>query len=813
MNTVSRTDFVAHSIVVHPFGEPSLTVIIPVRITDGRRDVFDRISFFESDSELPPNVDFLVVDDGSTDEDYRLLCDRESARVKVISTGAKYYQDFSLARARNFAAQRAKGDFVMFMDADLVPYPGFYRDIFVEIHALQMQTHVNRFLMVPVIYLTEAGYSLMQSLPSLYWRSHFINAKNSDDRNLIEKHSSGTSVIVVDRHYYMSRGGQDEDFQGWGFEDYEFTNRLVRRSQMFPLPSDWLSMAGNFMTINAYEGWKACYRLHGDWLAAKGIYLFHAPHPIEQHYHSRKAQNEQFLRSKMAADAETPSEPNPLPDLRVGTSLLFRRNPFCWDREFAPFLGNPLFVNESEFETASQFGDFVRDSGVSRVVFANPYANEALLTFYRWCRENKFPYVVCERGALPDSIYHDKHGFLSDSESYQPSTWDHHLSKEQRERTLSYIAEIRHGSHMLEQQSDRVDLATLKQRLGIKHGQKVLLVPFQQPNDTVIKYFAGPIGSYEAFRQQIVRVAAELGEDWKVVYKKHPAEVDFRPIPGATSAHDENIYDLLELASAVAVINSGVGVYAMMFGKPLLVFGDAWYAHDGICFQVNAADDACEIIRGDLTLDYERLLRFIHYLRFQFYSFGKMTSRRVQMPDGSPITATTSISYYELRGWTQLERVLKHYETIPFKAPIFDRYKGRTSQQKVVSPAPITAKPAPVAPKATPVAPKATPVAPKATPVAAKAPSSKELVASGRFAEAAARFEQAYKSNQSRPNLLRSAAEMHTRAGNRFAAIANLKLARKQLPTNRNLRRRLLVLQYPVLKHVIGDRPFPVEDA
>ncbi|WP_457812671.1 glycosyltransferase [Sinorhizobium meliloti] len=798
MNTVSRADFFAHSKVLMPLDEPTLTVIIPVRITDGRRDIFDRISFFESDSELPLSVDFLVVDDGSTDDDYRLLCERETTRVKVISTGAKYYQDFSLARARNFAAQRAKGDFVMFMDADLVPYPGFYRDIFIEIQALQMRTHVNRFLMVPVIYLTEAGYSLMQSLPSPYWRSHFINAKNADDKTLIDKHSSGTSVIVVDRHYYMARGGQDEDFQGWGFEDYEFTNRLIRRSRMFPMPENWLSMAGNFMTINAYEGWKACYRLHGDWLAAKGIYLFHAPHPIEQHYHSRKNQNEQFLRSKMAADAESPSEPEPLPDFGAGTSLLFRRNPFCWDRELAPFLGQPLFVNESEFETASQFGDFVRDSGISRVVFANPYANEALLSFYRWCRENEFPYVVCERGALPDSVYHDKQGFLSDSTSYQPSAWDHPLTKEQRDRTLSYIAEIRGGSHMLEQQSDRVDLATLKQRLGIKHGQKVLLVPFQQPNDTVIKYFPGPIGSYEAFRAQIVRLASDLGEGWKVIYKKHPAEVDFRPIPGATSAHDENVYDLLELASAVAVINSGVGIYAMMFGKPLLVFGDAWYAHDGTCFQVNAGDDVCEILKGDLTLDYERVLRFIHHLRFRFYSFGKMTSRRVRMPDGSPITATTSISYYELRGWTQQERVLKQYETIPFKAPIFDRYKGQANRQKVVKPGPVTPKPAPVAAKP--------------APVAAKAPSIKELVTSGRFAEAATRFEQAYKNNQSRPNFLRSAAEMHIRAGNRSAAIAHLKFAKKQLPTNRNLRRRLLVLQYPVLKYVIADSPFRVEN-
>lgn len=775
---------------------PSLTVIIPIRITEGRRDLIERLTFFALDKELPETVDFIVVDDGSRDEDFILLRRLENERLKVIRTGARYYQDFSLARARNCAAQRAKGDFIIFMDADLAPYPGFYRDILLEMKSHKMSMHVNRFLMVPVIYLTEVGFDLMQKTPQDEWRSVFINAMNAHDQELIEKYSSGTSVIVVDRHYYLSRGGQDEDFQGWGFEDYEFTNRLIRRDRMFPLPENWLSMDGNFMTVRAYDGWKACYRLYGDWLAAKGIYLFHAPHPIERHYHSRKDQNLRHLLSKMKEDQEVPNEPPALPALEEGTSLLFRSNPFCWDREFAPYLGTPIFLNESEFETSSAFLDFVRDNRISRVVFANPYANEKLLQFYQECRSNNIPIVVCERGALPDSVYHDRGGFLLDSRSYLPEVWDTPLSSAEKEKTLEYISSIRHSSLMLEQQANRADISEMKKRLGIKHGQKVLLVPFQQPNDTVIRYFAGQVGSYENFRKKISGLVTALGPSWRVVYKKHPAEVDFTPIPGAIFAHDENIYDLLEVASAVAVINSGVGIYAMMFGKPLLVFGESWYSYEGLCQQVSPEDDVVALLNSDIAVDYERVLRFIHYLRFKFYSFGKMTSRRVRMPDGSPITATSNISYYEIRGWSREQRLLQPCEMpVRTDGPMFDRYRNAT---------PIQSKQYSGTTRE--------PISPASVFTTSPMIEGRRAFHAGSFARAATLFDEWVKAEPKNPKALRSAAEAHYRVRDLQSARRCIQEAANLLPGNKNIRRRLRYLNASRIGRVLHpNRPFPIE--
>lgn len=681
MNAVTHSSFQVESNTPET-AYPTLTVIIPVRVTEARLDILDRLDYYLNDPHLPECIDFLVVDDGSRDEYFLKLLEKATPRRKVIRTGSQHYEDFNLARARNFAAQRATGQFIMFMDVDLAPYPGFFTSLLREIVLTGMTQHVHKFLMCPVIYLTEAGHEKFLCLPPEYRQQYFINAVLASDSENIEKFSSGTSVIALDRLYYLARGGQDEGFKGWGFEDYEFTTRLIRRTRQFPLPENWLSMAGNFMTISKYEGWKATYRLYGDWLACKGMYLFHIPHPIEEKYHSRKDINLKYLQARMLEEQDGLGEPAALPDLKAGTSLLFRSNPFCYDREFAPALGQIIWSHEDDFRDTNHFAEFLKENGISRVIFPNPYSNNRLLTLYRWCRANNIELRVCERGALPDAVYHDCSGFLNDSASYRPERWDRTLTRQELSNVQEYIQTLRGGSHMLEAQAQREDFTVLRKRLNIGRQQKVLLVPFQQPNDTVIRHFAGPVQTFQGFRSKIAALVKELGPEWKVIYKKHPAEDDLLPIEGAESANDSNIYDLLELCDAVAVINSGVGIYAMMFGKPLYVLGDAWYAHDGLCVSVGADDNLAQLIRAGFVLDYDRVLRFIHYLRFEFYSFGRMSQRRVRYEDGSPITATTAIDYYELRGWQAGCRSRpSKWSPIPNTSPLFDRYRHASNGQ------------------------------------------------------------------------------------------------------------------------------------
>jgi len=375
-----------------------------------------------------------VVDDGS-DAEFAARLQKRCIQLGItyLATGADPGTPFNLARARNVGARYAKGRLLLFLDVDLLPCDGFYGDILDESALLGMDVHIDRFLMCPVIYLTQAGYEKIQGLPGRLRKAFAINAMLSYDLRYREKFSHGTSVILVNLHYYLCRGGQDERFEGWGYEDYEFTTRLMLHNPQFPLPENCSSMAGNFMTIDKYSGWKAAYRLHGDWLGSKGIYLLHMPHPVDRKYAANAARNQRRLEKRFRQGLQA-EEPVPISYPEAGVSLLFRETPFCFFREFAPFLGRTIFANERSLCEAKSLASFLRTNHVSRVVFGNPYANDALLSIYGWCRKNRFPFVVCERGALPDSVFHDSGGFLCDSDSYSPGKWDKPLSKEQEER-------------------------------------------------------------------------------------------------------------------------------------------------------------------------------------------------------------------------------------------------------------------------------------------------------------------------------------------------------------------------------------------
>ena len=672
-----------------------LSVVIPMRVTNAREDLIERMGFFKYDTRLPEGIEFIVVDDGSPPKYLERIHEKAMALpVKVLSTGRKHYQQFSFAIARNYGAQRASGEFVLFLDADLVPYPGFFSDLLREAEFMNMKQQAQNFLMCPVLYLSDHGWSQFNNMNEDDRRPFFIGHYLRGDSPLIEKYSTGTSAIMLRRDYFLARGGNDTEFNGWGFEDYEFANRLIRRARMFPLPEDWLDMNGNFMTVSEFKGWKSVYRLHGDWLAQKGIWLVHAPHPIDGALHYNKMQNWNLLQQRMKTDAsDGESEPPPLADLTVGRSLLMARNPFCYGRDIVPYLGESIFASEGTGADIQSFEQLLGKLAIDRVVFANPYKDKANLAAYNWCRKNKFPMLVCERGALPDSVFHDRNGFLCDSDSYAASKWERPLMDEETKAVETYIQSIRFGGQLLEQQSARMDLHIIRRKLGVKPTQKILLVPFQQPKDSVIQYFAGPIGGFAEFYDLVSDLPLALGSEWRVIYKKHPVEDGLAPINGAIDGSAFNIYDLVELADAMLLINSGTGIYGMMFGKPVYIVGQCWYADQRMNMPIANLSTVADTIKGGFSIDYDRILCFIHYLRFEYYSFGIQTQRRVRYEDGSPITATTDIKYYELRGFSPETLFINRApKPIPRKSPLFDRYQNSTGEKQRINSSPTENK-------------------------------------------------------------------------------------------------------------------------
>lgn len=656
-----------------------LSVVFPIRISEDRIDVLDRLAFHLLDTEISKeDFEFIAVDDGSSAEYVELI------KQKCNDLGITYIridsekECFSAGRARNIAAQSVQTPFIMFQDVDLLPYNGFYKQALNECYIQQLDKYADRFVMFGVVYLTEQASKEYILEDEELRKNKFLNYMYENDKDKIEKVSTGTSVTIWRTDHYLCTGGNDPEFAGWGFEDLEYACRAIRRNRKFPLPNVFNEDYKNFMTVQEYKGWKSIYRLYGDLTFNKGMVMFHYWHPInfKGTYQKQRDKNKKVFERKLQDFAKEGIEPSYLPIKNNGKSLVFRSNPWTTSRWISPNLGEITVISEDRFDENILLS-YINANRISRVVFHNPYANEKMIELYNAVKKHNIPYLVCERGALRDSVFIDPNGFNAESISYSPERWDQPLSLEKRQKTLDYIIEEKSLDESLEQQNFKISKNDVYKKLGISKGKKILFVPLQRPSDTVIQYFCGPIGTYDNFISLINSLAQVLPRDWEIVVKRHPLEVNDPDLHGVVFANNLNIKSLIEASDSVLLINSGVGVLSLLYDKPTFVAGSAFYNHDGLTYPVKNIEDFMQGLNS-YKPDPEKTLRFISYLINDFYSFGKFKTRTVPWVNGTKMTATTDIEYYCVRFPNISEMVLERSvkPTISDSSCLFDRYRN-----------------------------------------------------------------------------------------------------------------------------------------
>lgn len=178
---------------------PSVSVIIPTRNEARWLPVLLRCLCRQSTRP----AEIIVADAGSSDGT-RTLCDR--AGVCVVRGGRP-------AAARNAGARRARGDYLLFLDADTAPSAGFIgRLLFL---ATTRHADILSCRFCPV----EAG----RTISALFC---FVSAVFSLENRLGRPRGLG-GCLLVNREVHHCIGGFDEEL-GWG-EDLDYLERAVAR--------------------------------------------------------------------------------------------------------------------------------------------------------------------------------------------------------------------------------------------------------------------------------------------------------------------------------------------------------------------------------------------------------------------------------------------------------------------------------------------------------------------------------------------------------------------------------------------------------
>lgn len=313
--------------------------------------------------------------------------------------------------------------------------------------------------------------------------------------------------------------------------------------------------------------------------------------------------------------------------------------------------GNITYKSEHDFKYVKDLEEFVVKNKIERVLMPNPYGNNKRNACYRKLKECGIDTVCSDRGALPDSWFFDT-GFNADSPSYSAKEWDYPLSEIEKSETDSYISSLIDADKALEAQGSRVGGEYLRENLGLV-GKKVLFVPMQRPEDTVIKHFSGAVDSLVDFVEKVSTIADQLHDDnWVVVLKKHPLESDYI-IPDSdrvkyvyNSAH---VNDLIEMSDAILLVNSGVGLLSMAWKKPVYHFGNAFYSIDGVNKNVSSIEDAVASIKKGMDVDIEKVRRFYHHLINRVYSFATFETEKVKEKNGAYRNITRNINFRTLK--------------------------------------------------------------------------------------------------------------------------------------------------------------------
>lgn len=203
---------------------PRVSVVIPVRNgKDYLQEALDSVL-----QQSFTDLELLLIDDGSTDDDYDRYA-LQDARIRVIHlTGT------GVSRARNVGMAQSSGDLIAFLDADDVWFPG------------KLQAQVQYFDSHPDVGVVFGKFIRWHALPSggfapptslLEDASQFTTADPERSgwlyTQLLEGLLVGMNTAVVRRSVYEAIGGFDESMrQG---EDYDFWLKSSRIAPMHSL--------------------------------------------------------------------------------------------------------------------------------------------------------------------------------------------------------------------------------------------------------------------------------------------------------------------------------------------------------------------------------------------------------------------------------------------------------------------------------------------------------------------------------------------------------------------------------------------------
>jgi GT2 family glycosyltransferase len=195
--------------------DPTTSVVVPVH----NRASLTRQCLSVLTSTLPEAVEIVVVDDGSTDITPQML-ETYGARIRVV----RHDEARGFASACNDGAAAARGRFIVLLNNDTIPQPGWLDALLIHADRYPAAAAVGAKLLFPNDTIQHAGVVICADRSPRHIYMGFPSdhpAVNKSRRFQVVT----AACVLLRREAFEAAGGLDEDFHN-GFEDVDLCLRL-----------------------------------------------------------------------------------------------------------------------------------------------------------------------------------------------------------------------------------------------------------------------------------------------------------------------------------------------------------------------------------------------------------------------------------------------------------------------------------------------------------------------------------------------------------------------------------------------------------
>ncbi|SDD79108.1 hypothetical protein [Sporomusa acidovorans] len=166
--------------------------------------------------------------------------------------------------------------------------------------------------------------------------------------------------------------------------------------------------------------------------------------------------------------------------------------------------------------------------------------------------------------------------------------------------------------------------------------ENYIFVPFQVHDDTQVLLFSPRIMTMEQLLKYVCHAVEQFNQKTtvplRIVVKEHPSDysrVDYTELRrqyrecNVVFANDYLTEDLIKQSKGVITLNSSVGIEALLYHKPVITLGNAFYNIPGLVTNVTDPNTLAEYLDViDKPVNINLINKFLYYLRYMYLTEG-----------------------------------------------------------------------------------------------------------------------------------------------------------------------------------------------